>query len=36
MFCVHKVYEGKLKVAQEQWLQLNMKFLYGYNTKIVI
>lgn len=36
MFCVHKVYEGKIKMAQEQWLQLNMKFLYGYNTKIVI
>ena len=36
MSFVHKVYESKTKMVQEQWLQLNTKFLLGYNMKIVI
>ena len=31
-----KQYEAKIKMVQEQWLQLKMKFLLGYNMKIVI
>ena len=30
------MYEVKMKVIQEQLLQLKMKFLLGYNVKIVI
>ena len=33
--CVYKEYEIKTKMVQEQWLQLKMKFLLGYNMKIV-
>ena len=36
MTCVYKEYEGKIKVVQEQWLQLKMKYLLGYNMKTVI
>ena len=36
MTCVYKKYEIKTKIVQEQWLQLKMKFLLGYNMKIVI
>ena len=31
-----KKYEMKGKMVQEQWLQLKMKFLSGYNMNIVI
>ena len=30
------MYKVKMKVVQEQLLQLKMKFLLGYNVKIVI
>ena len=33
--CVSKEYELKQKMEQEQWLQLKMLFLLGYNLKIV-
>ena len=36
MTCVSKEYEIKKKLVQEQWLQLKMMFLLGYNLKIVI
>ena len=36
MTCVCKEYEGKIKVIQEQWLQLKMKFLLGYIMKAII
>ena len=36
MTCVYKEYEGKIKMVQEKWLQLKMKFLLGCNLKIVI
>ena len=36
MTCEHKEYEVKIKVVQEQWLHLKMKFLLGYNMKIII
>ena len=29
-------YEIKAKIVQEQWLQLKMMFLLGYNLKIFI
>ena len=32
----YKEYEIKTKMEQEQWLQLKMQFLFGYNLKIVI
>ena len=32
----YKEYEVKIKMVQEQWLQLKMKFLLGYNMKTVI
>ena len=35
MTCVSKEYEIKTKMEQEQWLQLKMLFLLGYNMKIV-
>ena len=34
--CVYKVYEFKIKMAQEQWLKLKRKFLLGYNIKVAI
>ena len=37
MTCIkYKEYEVKTKMVQEQWLQLKMKFLFGYNVKIVM
>ena len=36
MTCVYNNCEGKIKIVQEQWLQLEMKFLLGHNMKIVI
>ena len=36
MTYVYKEYEGKIKMVQDQWLQLKMMFLLGYNMKIVI
>ena len=33
--CVSKEYEIKTKMEQQQWLQLKMLFLLGYNLKIV-
>ena len=36
MTCVYKEYEVKIKMIQEEWLQLKMKFLLGYNMEIVI
>ena len=32
--CVYKEYEGKTKMVQKQWLQLNTKFLYNMKTVI--
>ena len=34
--CVYREYKVKIKMVQEQWLQLKMKFLFGYIVKIVI
>ena len=31
-----KEYEVKRKMVQDQWLELKMMFLWGYNMKIVI
>ena len=36
MTCVSKEYEIKTKMEQEQWLQLKMLFLLGYNFKNVV
>ena len=36
MTCVSREYEMKTKSEQEQWLQLKMLFLLGYNKKIVV
>ena len=36
MTCVYKAYEVQMKMVQEQWLQLKVKFLLSYNMKIVI
>ena len=36
MTCVSKKYESKTKMEQEQWLQLKMLLLLGYNLKIVV
>ena len=37
MTCVSKENEIKTKkMEQEQWLQLKMLFLFGYNLKIVV
>ena len=36
MNCVSKKYEIKTKIEQEQWLQLKMILLFGYNLKIVV
>ena len=35
MTCVSKEYEIKTKMVHEQWIQLKMLFLLGYNLKIV-
>ena len=35
MICVYKEYEAKIKMVLEQWLLLQMKFLFDY-IKIVI
>ena len=35
MTCVSKEYEIKTKMEQEQWLQLKMLYLLGYNFCIV-
>ena len=35
MTCVSTEYEIKTKIEQEQWLQLKMLFLLGYNLKTV-
>ena len=36
MIYVYIEYEMKTNIVQEQWLQLKMKFLLGYNIEIVI
>ena len=36
MTCVYKEYEVKIEIVKEQWQPLKMKFLIGYNIKIVI
>ena len=36
MACVSKEYELKTKMEQEQWIQLEMLLLFGYNLKIVV
>ena len=36
MTCVYKKYEVKIEMVQEQWLELKILFLLGYNMKIVI
>ena len=36
MTCVYKYYKVKIKMVQEQRLQLKRKFLLSFNTKIVI
>ena len=36
MTYVSKEYQSKTKMVQEQWLQLKMQLLLGYNLKIVI
>ena len=36
MSCMYKDYKFKKKMVQEQWLQLKMKSLWGFNMKIVI
>ena len=36
MTCVYKEYEIKIKMVQQQWLQLKMEFLLGYNMKTVM
>ena len=36
MIYVYKEYEMKTNIVQEQWLQLKMKFLLGYDIEIVI
>ena len=36
MTCVYREYEVKIKMVQEQWLQVKMKFLLGCKMKIMI
>ena len=36
MTCMYQEYEVKIKMVQELWLQVKMKFLLDYNMKIVI
>ena len=33
MPCVYKEHEGKIRMVQEQWLQLKIKIFLGYNMK---
>ena len=33
--CLYKGYKVKMKMAQEEWLQLKIKILYGYNIKLL-
>ena len=35
MAYMFKEYEIKTKIVHEQWLQLKMKFLLGYNLKML-
>ena len=35
MVCVYKEYEVKMKMVQEQWLQLKMTFFLGCNIKVL-
>ena len=35
MTSVYREYRVKIKMVQEQWLEPEMKFLLGYNMKIV-
>ena len=35
MTCVSKEYQIKTKMVQEQWLELKLMFLFGYNLKII-
>ena len=35
MTCMYKKYRVKLKMVQEQWLQLKMKLKFVYNIKVV-
>ena len=36
MTCMYKDYKFKIKMVQEQWLQLQMKSLWGSNMKTAI
>ena len=36
MTCADKECEVKIKMIQEEWLQPEVKFLLGFNMKIVI
>ena len=36
MTCMEKDYKCKIKMVQEQWLQLKMKSLWGSNMNIFI
>ena len=36
MTSMYKDYKFKLKMVQEKWLQLKMKYLWGSNARIVI
>ena len=36
MTCVYKEYEIKIKIVQEQWLQLKMKFCLDEKMKVII
>ena len=32
---MYREYEVKMEMIQEQWLKLKLKFLLGYNMKII-
>ena len=36
MTCVYKEYKGEIKMVEEQWVQVKVKFLLGYNMETVI
>ena len=36
MTCVYKEYKVKIKMVQEQWVQLKVKFVLGHNIEAVI
>ena len=36
MTCKYNKYENKIKMVLEQWLQVKMKFLLGFNMKNII